>query len=223
MRRNSYQRGPVDFDVEEHLRAVKRSVASLERHGKPAYAATLSRTYSTMIEDLWDAVTNRERIPRWFLPISGKLELGGSYQLEGNAGGVITACEPPSHLAVTWEFGGDVSWLDIRLSDEGAGRTHLALTHTALLTEHWDEYGPGAAGVGWELAAMGLATPLAQPTAPMPDEATFASSPDGKAFIADSSEGWRRAAVASGTEPEDAGAAARRTAAFHTGATAEPA
>ena len=110
----------MDFDVEEHLRAVKRSVASLERHGKPARSVTLSRAYSTTIKDLWDAVTNRERIPRWFLPIGGKLELGGRYQLEGNAGGVITACEPPSHLAVIWEFGGDVSWLDIRLSDEGA-------------------------------------------------------------------------------------------------------
>ena len=213
----------MDFDVEEHLRAVKRSVASLERHGKPARAVTLSRTYSTTIKDLWDAATNRERIPRWFLPISGKLELGGSYQLEGNAGGVITACEPPSHFKVTWEFGGDVSWLEIRLSDEGAGHAHLALIHTALDSEHWDEYGPGAAGVGWELAAMGLATHLAQPTAPMPDETTFATSPDGKAFIADSSEGWRRAAVASGTDPDAARAAARRTAAFYTGETAEPA
>ena len=213
----------MDFDVEEHLRAVKRSVSSLERHAKPARAVTLSRTYSTTIKDLWDAATNRDRIPRWFLPISGKLELGGRYQLEGNAGGVITACEPPSHLAVTWEFGGDVSWLEIRLSDEGADHAHLALIHTALDSEHWDEYGPGAAGVGWELAAMGLATHFARPTAPMPDETTFATSPEGKAFIADSSEGWRRAAVASGTDPDAARAAARRTAAFYTGETAEPA
>ena len=80
-----------------------------------------------MIEDLWDVLTNAERIPRWFLPISGELELGGRYQLEGNAGGVITACEPPLHFTVTWEFGRDVSWAEVRLerwSRLRAPRTH---------------------------------------------------------------------------------------------------
>ena len=213
----------MDFDVEGHLRAAKRSVSPLEHQGKPARAVTLSRSNSTTIEDLWDSLTNAERIPRGFLPISGQLELNGRYQLEGNAGGVITVCEPPSHFAVTWEFGGDVSWLEVRLSDDEGGRAHLALTHTALLSEHWDEYGPGAVGIGWELATMGLAIHLAQPAAPKPDEAAFATSPDGKSFIAGSSEGWRRAAIASGTDPDAARAAARRTTAFYTGESAEPA
>lgn len=39
---------------------------------------------------MWDACTDPERIPRWFLPISGDLRLNGRYQLEGNAGGAIT-------------------------------------------------------------------------------------------------------------------------------------
>ena len=102
-------------------------------------------------------------------------------------------------------------------------RAHLTLTHTAPASEHWDEYGPGAVGVGWELATMGLAIHLAQPTTPKPDEVTFATSPDGKAFIAGSSEGWRRGAVASGTDPDAARAAPRRTTAFYTGETSEPA
>ena len=54
-------------------------------------------------------MTNGERIPRWFLPVSGELGPGGRYQLEGNAGGVITVCERQSHFALTWEFVGDVS------------------------------------------------------------------------------------------------------------------
>ena len=64
----------MDFDVEGHLGAVKRSVASLERDGQPARAVVLSREYATTVEDLWDALTSGERIPRWFLPISGDLE-----------------------------------------------------------------------------------------------------------------------------------------------------
>ena len=213
----------MDFDVESHLSAAERSVSAPERDGKPARAVTLARSYATSVEDLWDAATNRERIPRWFLPISGELERGGRFQLEGNAGGVITACDRPSHLALTWEFGGDVSWVELRLSDEGAGRARFALTHTAHRSYHWDEYGPGAVGVGWETGLLGLAIHLAQPAAPKPDEAAFLASRDGRAFVAGSSAGWERAAVAAGADPDAARAAARRTTAAYTGEPADPA
>ena len=213
----------MDFDVEGNLGALERSVSSLERDGQPARAVTLSRGYDTTVDDLWDAVTSRERIPRWFVPVSGDLELGGRYRLEGNAGGSITACEPPSRFALTWEFGGDVSWVEVRVSDDGAGRARLTLTHTARLSPHWDEYGPGAAGVGWEMGLLGLALHLADPTAPKPDEEAFAASRDGRAFIAGSSDEWGEAAVAAGEDPDAARAAAGRTRAFYTGEPAQPA
>ena len=206
----------------DHLGAVERSVSSLERDGQPARAVTISRCYATTVEDLWDAVTNDQRIPRWFLPISGELEPGGHYQLEGNAGGEITACQLMSHFALTWEFGDDVSWVEVSLSDEGAGSARLTLEHTAHLSEHWDDYGPGATGVGWELGLMGLAVHLEQPAEPMPDEAAFAASPQGKALIAGSSDAWAQAAIAAGAEPEAARAAAGRTTAFYTGGPVEP-
>ena len=212
----------MHFDVEGHLGAVERSVSSPERDGQPARAVTLSRNYDTTVEDLWDAATSGERIPRWFLPISGELQPGGRYQLEGNAGGAITACEPPSRFTLTWEFGGDVSWVEVRVADAGAGRARLTLTHTAHLSDHWDQYGPGAVGVGWEMGLLGLALHIVQPTAPKPDEAAFAASPDGKALITGSSEGWEQAAVAAGADPADAHAAATRTTAFYTGESTEP-
>ncbi len=213
----------MGFNVEGHLGAIERSLSSQERDGQPARAVTLSRSYATTVEDLWDAVTNGDRIPRWFLPVSGELELGGRYQLEDNAGGVITACERASHLSLTWEFGEDLSWVEVRFSDDGTGRARLTLTHTAHLSEHWGEYGPGAVGVGWELGLLGLALHLTQPTEPKPEETAFASSRDGKAFITGSSEGWGQAAVAVGTDPDAARAAARRTTMFYTGESAEPA
>ncbi len=213
----------MDFDVASNLGATTRTVSSLERDGQPARAVTLSRAYDTTVDDLWDAVTSRERIPRWFAPVSGELELGGRYQLEGNAGGAITACERGSHFALTWEFGGDVSWVDVGVSDDGAGRARLTLTHTARLSPHWDEYGPGAAGVGWEMGLLGLALHLADPAAPKPDEEAFAASRDGGAFIAGSSDAWGEAAVAAGEDPDAARAAAGRTKAFYTGEPARPA
>ena len=212
----------MGFDVESHLGAVDRSVSSPMRDGQPARAVTLSRAYATTVEELWDAVTNGERIPRWFLPVTGELEPGGRYQLAGNAGGAITACERPSHFALTWEFGDDLSWVDVRLADDGAGRARLSLTHTALLSEHWSTYGPGATGVGWELGLMGLAIHLTQPAEPKPDETAFATSSDGKTFITASSDAWGQAAVAAGTALDAALAAARRTTAFYTGESAEP-
>ena len=101
-----------------------------------------------------------------------------------------------------------MSWVEVRLRDDGAGRARLTLTHTARLSEHWDTYGPGAVGVGWEMGLLGLAMHLAQPTAPKPDEAAFATSPEGRALIAGSSEAWAAAAVAAGTDPGVARAAA---------------
>ncbi len=207
----------MDFDVEGNLGAATRTVSSLERDGQPARGVTLSRGYRTTVGDLWEAVTSRKRIPRWFLPVSGDLELGGRYQLAGNAGGVITACERPSRFALTWEFGGDVSWVDVRVSTDGAGRGRLTVTHTARLSPHWDEYGPGATGIGWEMGLLGLAFHLEEPTAPKLDEEAFAASQDGRTFLAGSSDGWGEAAVAAGEDPDAARAAADRVKAFYTG------
>ena len=68
----------MNFDAESHLNAMERSVSFLDRDGRPASAVTLSRSYATTLENLWDAVTNSERIPRWFTGISGELALGGT-------------------------------------------------------------------------------------------------------------------------------------------------
>ena len=115
-----------------------------------------------------------------------------------------------------------MSWVEVALSADGERRARLALTHTAHLPKHWTEYGPGAAGVGWELGLLGLALHFGQPAAPRPDEAAFAASPDGKAFITASSEAWGQAAVAAGTDPDAARAATSRTTSFYTGEPGEP-
>ena len=210
----------MELDVESHLSAVHRSVAFPERDGQPASAVTLSRGFATTHEDVWDAVTNGERIPRWFAPVSGDLELGGHYQVEGNAGGTITACERLSHFDLTWEFAGDVSWVEVHLSDDEHGHARLTLTHTAVLSEHWDTFGPGAVGVGWELGLLGLALHIADPAAPKPDDEDFDASPDARAFITGSSEAWGQAAIEAGTDSDVARASAARTTAFYTGESA---
>lgn len=207
----------MNFNVQSELAAVERAVSSLEFDGLPARAVTLSRSYPATAADLWTALTDAERIPKWFMPVSGDLKLGGAYQLEDNASGTILECEPLARFEITWEFGGDVSWLEVSISGDEDARTRLTLTHTARLSEHWDTYGPGAAGVGWDLSFLGLSLHVSNPAAPKPDEVAFATSSAGKAFITGSSERWGDASIAAGTGSEAARAAERQTTAFYTG------
>ncbi len=202
----------------EQINAVTRCVGSGVFRGGEARTVTIARTYDATPEDVWDACTNPERIPRWFLPVSGELHEGGRYQVQGNAGGLIEQCEPPKSFVATWEFGGQVSWIELRLSEEPGGGTRLELEHIAHVNDHWAQFGPGAVGVGWDLALLGLTRHVSTGAAVDPQTAmTFPASEEGRRFIEESSRGWCDAAIADGADPAEATAAAERTYAFFTG------
>ncbi|MGH2551595.1 MAG: SRPBCC family protein [Thermomicrobiales bacterium] len=209
----------MTIDFSSYLGAVTRTVTELEKEGVPARNVKLERSYHTTTDDLWDAVTNPERLPRWFLPVSGELKLGGRYQFDGNAGGTITACVQPEFVAGTWEFGPGVSWVEVRISPVGDGQSRLSLSHICPINnEHWDRFGAGAVGVGWDIAlAFGLDEYLTNPTPEPFDENAFATSPEGTALITSISEDWERASIAGGLDPEWANLVQRRTSAFYTG------
>jgi uncharacterized protein YndB with AHSA1/START domain len=208
------------IDVSQQINAVSRQVGTRVLEAGQARTLTISQTYDASVDDVWDACTNPERIPRWFLPISGDLRLGGRYQLEGNASGQIERCDPPKSFAATWEYGGEVSWIEVRVSADGTGRTRFELEHTAHVDdERWAEFGPGAVGVGWDLGLMGLAIHLSTGQAVDPQQsAAWAGSDEGTAFMSMSSRLWGDASVAAGTDEAAARAAADRTTAFYTGA-----
>jgi len=109
----------MTFDPVAAVGLVTREIRSGSRDGSPTEIAIARRTYPTDQADLWDALTSADRIPRWFLPVSGDLQVGGRYQLEGNAGGTVEHCKEPESFGVTWEFGGMVSWLEVTLAPDG--------------------------------------------------------------------------------------------------------
>jgi uncharacterized protein YndB with AHSA1/START domain len=211
-------------DLIDELHATARAVGTGTMPAGEAKVVELSRSYPADAEDVWDAITNPDRIPRWFLPVSGDLRLGGTYQLEGNAGGEIRACEPPRHLQLTWIFGEppgpeDASIVDVRLEPDDDGGTRLTLVHTAVVPpEMWDQFGPGAVGVGWDLSLMGLALHIDSGEAVDPAEVeAWSISPDGKAFIVAASDGWGDAAIADGDDPAMARRRAATAGAFYSG------
>ena len=210
------------MDFSRALGTELRETREVEHEGKAARVVEGSRFYSTEIDDLWDALTNAERIPRWFMPISGELKLGGRYHFKGNAEGTITRCDPPDTLDVTWEYGGSVSWVSVRLAPENDG-ARLTLVHTMLKDEtgeaHWGTYGPGATGVGWDLSFFGLGLHLESDGGTVDRQASDAwlASDRGKIFVRACAESWGQAHVTSGEDGEIALAMASRTANAYTG------
>ena len=205
------------IDIVREIQASSRGVGEATTPGGAAHVVRLERTYDAPVDDVWDAVTSPDRIARWFLPISGDLRLGGTYQFEGNAGGTILACERPNRLQVTWVFGdptADPPILELRLAAADGDTTRLELEHTAIVPdEFWTEYGPGAVGVGWDGAALGLALHLRGGS--IDDPAEWAASAEGREFYRQSSEAWGAAHLASGADPDAAAHAVAGTYAFY--------
>lgn len=206
----------MQIDITQHIGAVTREVSSRTENGKDVRAVIASRDFSTTPEDLWEAFTTPERLPRWFLPISGDLRLGGRYQLQGNAGGQILVCEPPRRLKVTWEFSGQVSWLEVRVSRHGAG-SRLTLEHSMVVDDHWKKFGAGATGVGWDLTLVGLTRHIETGEANTSEAGmAWMMSDNGKAYIRQSSDAWGAAAIAGGETADTVKAAVSQTTAAYT-------
>ena len=214
-------------DVTKQIEAVTRTLRTAEDEAGELQVQTLAQTYPAGIADVWSATTTAERIARWFLPVEGDLELGGRYQFAGNAGGEILACSPPAdgaaHYRATWEMGGGVTWITVRLTAEGDDRTRFELEHAARTADlppgFWETYGPGATGVGWDGGLLGLSLHFSAVEGSLsPEEAAeWATTAEGKSFYRGAADGWADAQVAAGADRAAADRAADATYGFYTG------
>ncbi|ULE32457.1 SRPBCC family protein [Mycobacterium sp. IDR2000157661] len=207
-----------DIDVDHQINAVRRTVGTRAIESGEAHVVTISQAYDTDQDDLWEAVTTADRIARWFLPVSGDLEVGGSYQLQGHANGTVLTCDPPKNFTATWESGGSVSWIDVSVIAEDAERARLVIEHIAQVDdETWRRFGPGATGIGWDSMLLGLALNLASGQGVDPAEGQeWTTTEEGRRFLKLSGEAWYTAHVASGEDSESArGSADRCLAAYY--------
>jgi uncharacterized protein YndB with AHSA1/START domain len=191
------------IDIADQLKAIRREV-----HAGTAdtVGVLLRRTYDAAAEDVWDAVTDPERLKRWFLPVSGDLREGGSFQVEGNASGDILTCAPPKLLRVT--FGGETSIVELRLIPEDDDRTTVELEHSVPKAMAGGGAGALYVGPGWDGALLGLALFLVSEVAEGFDPTTAAASPETQRFNLGSIGLWTAAVEESGTATAEELAAA---------------
>lgn len=183
------------IDIVDELNAIHREVGKRPAADGEVIAVLLRRSYPASTEDVWDAVTDPDRMKRWFLPVSGDLRVGGRFQLEGNAGGEILRCEPPRLLTVT--FGSETSVVELRLSPDGDDDTVLELEHTVPLEMAGSGAGSLYVGPGWDGALMSLGMFLRGEVSD--DPAAAANSPEAQEFSRQSVHAWVAATEASGT------------------------
>lgn len=191
----------LNFDQGTELAATRRAVAFAEGE---SVAITLERVYEAPVADVWAALTEPERLRAWFSPVSGDLREGGVFQVEGNAGGEVLACERPSWLRVT--FGGPESVVDLTLAAVGEG-TALELRHSVPVAMAGGGAGALYVGPGWDGALMGLGLYLRGEEIGDPAEA--ANSPEVIEFNTGSIERWAEVVADSGTATAEALAEAK--------------
>jgi uncharacterized protein YndB with AHSA1/START domain len=107
------------------------------------------RTFDEAVEDVWAALTEPDRVARWFGrwtgdPSSGSVEMTMTEEVEGLPQTVtIVVCEPPNRLVVDVP-GPDGTWHLSATVQDRDGRTALSFVHH--LAEPYDA---SSIGPGW--------------------------------------------------------------------------
>jgi len=195
------------IDIANQIGATSRQVAQQHTERGETVVVTLERRYAAEVADVWQAITDPDRVRRWFLPLTGDLREGGTFQLENHAGGDIMTCEPPRHLVVT--FGGESSIVDVVLAGEG-DQTLLKLTHSVPIELAGSGAGALYVGPGWDGALLGIAQYLAGEV--VSDPVAAANSPEVQDFNVSSIKEWIATVEASGTADADTISAAQQAA-----------
>ena len=81
-------------------------IGSMRRIDEKRGAVRVEDVYDTDIADLWSAITDPDRLARWYGRVSGDMRPGGEFRLrvesaDTDATGRVEACDPPRRLLVT--------------------------------------------------------------------------------------------------------------------------
>ena len=164
----------------EQLQAVVRGLTTVERDGKPARRLTAERAYPAAVEEVWDALTSPERVPRWMGgavtgDLSARRSLPDRGQRRRRGARVRAADRALAHLGVRRR--GELGRRHPRR--RGGADPAPPGAHRCVPKEFWDQFGPGAVGIGWEMMLWGLHEHLTLPERPAQRARRLAGLPGG--------------------------------------------
>lgn len=182
------------IDIARQLTTVYREVGP-DPSGE-ALGVLLRRRYPAPAAEVFAALTDPDRLGRWYRAVAGDLRAGGDFTLAGGPGGRILQCEPPQRLRLTW--GAEPATVDIRLGTDESGEVVLELEHvlgaepaaTAL-----------SVGPGWDVRLLALDRFLRGEHTD--DPTGWKSSEDVQRFAQHAISAWAAAVSASGIAAED--------------------
>ena len=210
------------IDIVREIEAVQREVGEGRiPAGDGQRRSACSATYDAPIEDVWDALdgpradrplvpADQRRLPaRRSLPVRGQRgrrdrRVRPAEPAQGDLG--VRRGERPGR-----RLGGRGP----AVRRPATARRRLELEHTAVVPdEMWDQYGPGAVGVGWDRGLLGLALHLRGGS--VGDPIAWQVSAEGLDFATRSSEALGRGEPAAGADPEAVARSVANTTAFYT-------
>lgn len=132
--------------------------------GTPATAGArleVARLYPLPSGEVWSAVTEPDRLGRWFADVTGDLRVGGAWSAtfpDGSASGVVAECEPAARIVTSWRWahepaGAAPGRLTVTV-EPGADATRLLLVHEGVTGT------PTGQAAGWYAHLAGLASHL---------------------------------------------------------------
>lgn len=154
---------------------------------------------------VWDALTRRRRLARWFGPVTGCATPGAGFTVPGRASGHVLDRDPRRSLSLAWHEAGTVGTVVVRMAPDD-DRTVVELTHTVERPEApsgADGSASGAAaavlatGPAWDLALLALRRHLEGTAEPDDPRAT------GQKFAQHALSAWVNATVTAGLATAD--------------------
>jgi uncharacterized protein YndB with AHSA1/START domain len=201
---------PADLQLER----VYRQVGNKENH----HVIVVEQTFTNAPHEIWAALTDPENLAVWFEPVTVTSKEDRRFRTEKTGTeGTVQIFDAPRLLQLTWTNDGQDGELQISITQTAAGSS-LTLRHRVPANEHWDTYGAGATGVGWDGAFLALHAFLSGRAATVRQRMEeLEGSERGKRFIDATAKAWEKAQIAAGSDEDAAHAQAERTAAFYKG------
>lgn len=195
--------GPCDEDLPDPHDAA---VGTGPEAGDRLVSLILRRVCPGNPAGIWDALTRRRQLARWFGQVTGCATPGSGFAVEGRGSGRVVDRDPRHSLTLTWHEAGTAGTVVVRMAADGDNRTIVEVTHTvgrpqARSGPAWSA-GDGAAvvlaaGPAWDLALLALRRYLEGADGPDDAQAT------GQRFAQHALSAWVEATITAGLATAD--------------------